>query len=97
MSLGVLPQIIATVSTVGPTIYGLVDSYQQRKRENAAALAQAHGGVPSGPSRPEWVVPVVSAVVVSGATAGLLWWWYKKQKSKKKGRKKREVDDDLDE
>jgi hypothetical protein len=93
MSLGVLPQIIATVTTVGPTVYGLVDAYQQRKRENQALLAKAaaeHGApAPSPlPQRAEWVVPVVSAVVASGGVSYLLWWWYKKHgKGKRKGKR----------
>lgn len=99
MSLGVLPQIIATVTTVGPTVYGLVDAYQQRKRENALAFAKAAGehGAPvalPAPNPKEWVVPVMSAVAVSGATGYLLWWWYKKHGAGKRKSRKRSKDGD---
>lgn len=84
MALGILPTIIGAVSSIGPAVYGIVDTHIQRRKE-AEAKALPEGRQPP-PTRREWVVPAVAALAVSGVAAYALYRWSKRRKGNAGGR-----------
>ncbi|MCC6752033.1 MAG: hypothetical protein IT371_30555 [Deltaproteobacteria bacterium] len=92
MALGILPTIIGAVSSIGPAVYGIVDTHIQRRKE-AEAKALPEGRQPPLPSRREWVVPAVAALAVSGVAAYALYRW-SKRRGAKRGRGRRRDDEE---